>query len=146
MPTHAEKKIFRYSPEQLFDLVADVEKYPLFLPWCSAIRVKSRQGNVIVADMVIGFKIFRETFTTRVTLQRPENGIGSIDVEYLNGPFHYLNNHWLFEPHEDGCRVGFFIDFEFRSIILQKTIGAVFNEVVTRMVGTFEKRADEIYG
>lgn len=146
MPTHAEKKIFPYSPEQLFNLVADVEKYPAFLPWCSAIRVKSRQGNVIVADMVIGFKIFRETFTTKVTLQRPEGGTGNIDVEYLNGPFHYLNNHWTFEPYDGGCQVGFFIDFEFRSIILQKTIGVVFNEVVARMVGTFEKRADEIYG
>jgi len=144
MPTHAEKKIFHHSPQQLFDLVADVEKYPQFLPWCSAVRVNGREGNVITADMVVGFKVFRETFSTRVTMNRSNMPI-RIDVEYLNGPFRYLNNHWIFEPHDEGCAVDFFIDFEFRSKILQKAIGAVFNEAVRKMVSAFEKRADEIY-
>jgi len=145
MPTHAEKKIFRQSPKQLFDLVADVENYPQFLPWCSAIRVNSREGNVITADMVVGFKFFRETFTTRVTMNRSAKPC-RIDVEYLNGPFRYLNNHWIFESHAEGCAVDFFIDFEFRSKILQTAIGAVFNEAVKKMVTAFEKRANEIYG
>ncbi|MDH5748967.1 MAG: type II toxin-antitoxin system RatA family toxin [Rhodospirillales bacterium] len=143
MPTHAEKRILPHSPEKLFDLVADVEKYPEFLPWCVATRIKSRDGDVLTSDMVIGFKMFRERFTTKVTLDKPRR----IDVAYLNGPFRYLNNHWIFEPAENGhCLIDFYVDFEFRSKILQKMIGVVFNEAVKVMVSSFEKRADELYG
>jgi coenzyme Q-binding protein COQ10 len=143
MPTHAEKKVLPYTPEQLFDLVADVERYPEFLPWAVAARIRSREGNVITADLMIGFKMFRERFTSRVVLDRPRR----IDVSYTEGPFRYLNNHWLFEPMPGGgtC-IDFFVDFEFRSAILQRLIGMLFNEAVRRMVHAFETRAKHLYG
>ena len=142
MPTHAEKRVLPYSPAQLFDMVADVERYPEFLPWCLASRVTRRQGAVITADLVIGFRMVRERFTSRVTLDRPDR----IDVEYTHGPLSHLNNHWVFIPHEDGCLIDFYVDFEFRSRVLQRLIGALFNEAVKRMVGAFEARAAELYG
>ena len=142
MPTHAETKIIPYSPEQLFDLVADCGKYPQFLPWCVASRVRSRTETEMVADLTIGFGPFRESFTSRVTLQRPER----ILVSYENGPFRYLKNQWKFNPHPKGAKVDFFVDFEFRSRILQSAIGVVFNEAVRRMVNAFIKRARDIYG
>ena len=143
MPTHAEKRLLHHRPEQLFDLVADVQRYPEFLPWCVAARVHEREGDVLSADLVIGFKMFRERFTTKVTLAPP----GRIDVEYSRGPFRYLNNHWIFIPEGDGsCLIDFYVDFEFRSRLLQRLIGPVFNEAVRRMVRAFETRADEIYG
>jgi len=143
MPTHAEIRLLPHSSEDLFDLVADIERYPEFLPWCVGLRIKSRTETVLTADMMIGFKVFREKFTTRVTLQRPDR----IDVEYLNGPFKYLNNHWLFLPSEDGaCDIDFFVDFEFRSRVLKAAIGTVFNEAVQKMIDAFEKRAAALYG
>jgi coenzyme Q-binding protein COQ10 len=147
MPTHAEKRRLPHSPEQMFDLVSDVEKYPEFLPWCVATRIRSRSeaenGDIITADMVIGYKMFRERFTSKVVLDRP--GM-RIDVAYSEGPFRYLNNHWLFLEDGDGTIVDFYVDFEFRSRLLQKLIGAVFNEAVKIMVHAFEKRALKIYG
>jgi len=143
MPTHAEQRVLPYTPEQLFDLVAGVEKYPEFLPWCVGVRIKERTDILVLADLVIGFKMFRERFTSKVTLDR---NIMRIDVEYMDGPFRYLNNHWIFEPHETGCNIDFYVDFEFKSIILQKTIGLLFNEAVTRMIAAFEHRADDLYG
>ena len=142
MPTHAEKQIVPYRPDQLFDLVADVGKYPQFLPWCVAARVRSHTGREEVADLTIGFGPFRETFTSIVTLDRPHR----VKVRYERGPFRYLNNQWEFHPHPDGCEVAFFVDFEFRSRLLQAAIGVVFNEAVRRMVGAFQKRAREVYG
>jgi coenzyme Q-binding protein COQ10 len=142
MPTHAERKILPYQPEQLFDLVADVAKYPQFLPWCVAARVRSRTEAEIVADLTIGYGPFRETFTSRVAPSRPRR----IDVRYEKGPFKYLNNHWVFEPHAQGTEVDFFVDFEFNSRILQAAIGVVFNEAVRRMVAAFHKRAVAVYG
>jgi coenzyme Q-binding protein COQ10 len=143
MPTHAEKRLLPYTPEKLYNLVSDVEKYPDFLPWCIALRVRSREVKMINADMIIGFKVFREKFTTRVTLNPPRR----IDVEYLDGPFKYLNNHWIFKPIDDGaCEIDFYVDFEFKSILLQKAIGAVFNEAVQKMINAFEARAHRIYG
>ena len=142
MPTHAEQRILPYTPEQLFDLVAAVDKYPEFLPWCVGSRINSREGNVILADLVIGFKMFREKFTSRVTLDK-ENM--RIDVEYMDGPFRYLNNHWIFEDRPEGCNIDFFVDFEFRSMLLQKTIGMLFNEAVQRMIAAFESRAHDLY-
>jgi coenzyme Q-binding protein COQ10 len=144
MPTHAEKRELPYRPEQLFDLVADIERYPEFLPWCVAARVRSREGDMIVADLVIGFKMIRERFTSRVKLDRPNL---HIDVAYSEGPFRYLNNHWHFEPlPNDHCRIDFYVDFEFRSPILQRIIGVLFNEAVKRMVHAFENRARKLYG
>jgi coenzyme Q-binding protein COQ10 len=142
MPTHAESKVIPYSPEQLFDLVADVGKYPQFLPWCAGARVRSYATDALVAEMTIGFGPFRESFTSRVRLERPER----IHVRYENGPFRYLKNEWRFNPDPKGCRVHFFVDFEFRSRILQAAIGVVFNEAVRRMVNAFIKRARDIYG
>src|SRR5665213_2899410 len=140
MPTHAERHIVPYRPDQLFDLVADVGKYPQFLPWCTAARVRHSAETELVADLTIGFGPFRESFTSRVALERPSH----IRVRYENGPFRYLNNHWVFIPLDQGCEVDFFVDFEFRSRILQAAIGVVFNEAVRRMVGAFMKRARDV--
>ena len=142
MPTHAEKRLLRYTPQQMFDLVADVGRYPEFLPWCVGARVISGDEKKLVADLTIGFKMFRETFRSQVTLDRP----GHVQVEYLNGPFRYLNNQWLFDPEPSGCRVSFWVDFEFRSRILQMAIGAVFDQAVRLMVNAFLKRARDKYG
>ena len=144
MPTHGERKILPYTPGQMFDLVADIDRYPEFLPWCVACRVTKTDGPVIWGDLMVGFKVFRETFTSKVTLHAP----GGIDVEYINGPFRYLNNHWKFHPVDGGAgtEIDFFIDFEFRSRLLQMVATTVFNEAVRRMVGAFEIRADAIYG
>lgn len=143
MPSHSEQKLLPHSPEQMFDLVADVGRYPEFLPWCVATRIKSNDGHVMIADMVIGFKVFREQFTSRVMLDRPNR----VDVEYQNGPFKYLENHWVFSAGANGgCAVDFHVDFEFRSRILEKAIGRVFTEAVHRMVSAFETRAKILYG
>ena len=143
MPTHAEQRVLPYAPAQLFDLVAAVDKYPEFLPWCRAARITKREGDVITADLVIGFKVFRERFTSKVTLDRPDR----IDVVYVKGPMRHLNNHWRFIAQDDGgTMIDFYVDFEFRSAILQKAIGALFNEAVRRMVAAFEARAHAIYG
>ncbi len=143
MPTHAEKRVLPYDREQVFNLVADVERYPEFLPWCVACRIKRRESpTVFVADLIIGFKMIRERFTSRVALNRPQR----VDVTYHDGPFRYLNNHWSFEPTEDGgCAIDFYIDFEFKSKTLQKIIGTLFNEAVQRMVNAFEHRAAVLY-
>ncbi|MFQ5438454.1 MAG: type II toxin-antitoxin system RatA family toxin [Paracoccaceae bacterium] len=148
MPTHAEKRTMPYSARQMYDLVADVASYPRFLPWCAAARIKKRsrvpEGEVVEADLVISFKLFRERFGSRVTL-RPD--ACAIDVVYLDGPFRYLNNHWRFIPLPDGgCEADFFVDFEFRSPVLQAVIGVVFNEAMRRIVRAFETRAEALYG
>lgn len=142
MPTHAEKRHMPYTKEQLFHLVAGVDQYPQFLPWCSAARITRREGHVFYADLVIQFKVFRERFTSRVTVH-PHH---QVDVEYIQGPFRYLNNHWRFNEVDDGCVIDFYVDFEFRSRTLQKLIGLLFNEAVSRMVGAFETRARQLYG
>jgi coenzyme Q-binding protein COQ10 len=142
MPTHAEKRVLRYTPEQLFDMVADVRRYPEFLPWCVGARVVSHSQAELLADLTIGFKVFRETFRSKVTLERPSH----VHVQYLTGPFRYLNNHWRFTPVAGGTEVDFFVDFEFRSRLLQAVIGTVFNEAVRLMVRAFERRAMQLYG
>jgi coenzyme Q-binding protein COQ10 len=148
MPTHAEKRKLPYSAREMYDLIAGIERYPEFLPWCSAARIRSRRSEgareVIEADLVISFRVFRERFGSRVTLRPEEN---RIDVAYLDGPFRYLDNHWYFRPLESGgCEVDFFVDFEFRSSVLQALIGVVFNEAMVRIVRAFEKRAEALYG
>ena len=150
MPTHAETRIVPYSADEMYALIADVGRYPEFLPWCAAARIRDTRplpdgaGEVMDADLVISFKVYRERFGSRVTL-RPE--ARTIDVEYLEGPFRYLQNHWRFIPRgERACEVDFFVDFEFRSAILQKLIGIVFHEAMLRIVRAFEKRAAALYG
>ncbi|MDB5416498.1 MAG: ubiquinone-binding protein [Rubritepida sp.] len=142
MPTHAEKKILRQTPEQIFQIVADVHRYPEFLPWCVGARVLTRDETKLTADLTIGFKMFRETFRSEVTLTRP----GMVEVKYLNGPFRYLNNTWRLTAVPGGTEVNFFVDFEFRSRLLQAVIGTVFNEAVRMMVRAFERRAMALYG
>lgn len=148
MPTHSEKRIMPHSAEQMYSLIADIEKYEEFLPWVSAARITNRQSletkEVVDADLVVSFKVFREKFGSRVTLDPTTY---KIDVAYLDGPFKYLNNHWRFTPVDDGsCEVDFFVDFEFRSFILQKMIGVVFSEAMERIVRAFEARANTLYG
>lgn len=143
MPQHAERRLLPYSAEQLFDLVADVERYPEFLPWCLAARVKRREENVVVAELVIGFKMVRERYTSRIVLDRPRR----LEVGYEEGPFRRLANHWSFEPAPGrGCYVDFFIDFEFSSRLLNRIIGPLFDEASRRMISAFETRARRLYG
>jgi coenzyme Q-binding protein COQ10 len=143
MPTHAEQRFLPYSPAQLFALVSDVESYPQFLPWCLLCRISHRENNIVYADLIIGYKMIREKFGSKVTLNEPH----SIHVEYLHGPMKYLSNHWKFiEAEQGGCIVDFYVDFEFRNPILQKMMGAFFNEIVRRMVSAFEMRAKVLYG
>ena len=146
MPTHSETRILPYSAQQMYDLVADVGRYPEFLPWCSAARVKSvtPQGDtqIMTADLVISFKVFRERFTSRVVLNQ---GARSIDTEYIDGPFRYMKSTWKFQDVDGGCEVSFFVDFAFRNMILQRLIGVVFNEAMHRIVRAFEERAAELY-
>ena len=133
----------------MFDLVADVERYPEFVPLCEALKIKSRTTNadgveVVVADMTVSFKLVRERFTSRVTLDRPNL---TIRVEYLHGPFSQLENRWTFEPQgEAACMVGFFIAYEFKSRMLATLMGAMFAAAFQRFAAAFERRADEIYG
>ncbi len=143
MPKHAEKRVLNYSPKQIFELVADVERYPQFLPWCLGTRITKREKDSLDADMLIGFRMFRERFGSHVELDQ-ENS--KIDVRYTHGPFRYLINQWRFLPHAEGCEVDFSVDFEFRSRLLQKIMGVVFTEAVHRMVRAFEARAREVYG
>ncbi|MFN3827460.1 MAG: type II toxin-antitoxin system RatA family toxin [Micavibrio sp.] len=143
MPTHAECRKMPYTPEQMYDLVAAVDRYPEFLPWCMASRINKREGNVFYADLVIGYKMVREKFGSRVTALRPDH----IHVEYLSGPMKHLSNHWRFLPEPDGsCTIDFYVDFEFRNPVLQKLIAVFFEEAVKRMVGAFEARARDLYG
>jgi coenzyme Q-binding protein COQ10 len=142
MPTHTEHRVLPYTPEQMYALVADIEHYPEFLPWCVAARVRERRADFVSADLVIGFKMFRERFTSNVKL----DPAGRIDVTYAEGPFRYLNNSWIFERVPGGCRIDFFVDFEFKSRVLQKVIEVLFGEAVKRMVAAFEGRARQLYG
>src|SRR3990172_3340014 len=126
MPTHAERRVLPYTPHEMFELVAAIDRYPEFLPWCVASRITKREGDVVWADMVIGFRLFRERFTSRVTLDRPQL---CIDVAYDRGPLRHLDNQWRFEPHGEGqCLVDFRVDFAFRSRLLQLAVETLFNE------------------
>jgi coenzyme Q-binding protein COQ10 len=140
--THAEKRALPYTAEQMFDLVAAVERYPEFLPWCTAARIRSRENGLMIADMAIGFRMIRERFTSRVVLDRPQ----AIDVAYADGPFKHLTNRWRFLPMPEGCEIDFFVDFEFRSKLLEKMIGLLFDEACRRMISAFEARAKALYG
>jgi coenzyme Q-binding protein COQ10 len=147
MRTHRETRLLPYTPQQVFDLVADVEKYPLFLPWCVACRINRRESEtVFIADLAIGFKMVREKFTSRVTTQRPD----AVKVEYLDGPFKHLVNTWDFKPASTptgapATEVAFFLEFEFRSKLLESIIGLLFEDAVRRMVAAFEARAAVLY-
>ncbi len=148
MPKHHETRKLPYSAQQMFDLVADVGDYPNFIPWISAARVTSRRetetGEILQADLVISFKVFRERFSSRVTLDREDM---RIDTEYLNGPFRHMNSTWRFRDAEGGgCEIDFHVDFEFRSRILGSAAQMFFNDAMQRIVRAFERRAKERYG
>ena len=150
MPTHTEKRVMPYSARQMFELVANVAKYPQFLPWNSAARIRARRpgpepdSEILEADLVISFKVFRERFGSRVTLFP---AINRVDTEYLDGPFKYLRSWWQFRDRpEGGCDVDFFVDFEFKNAILQGVIGVVFDQAMKRIVKAFEDRAQTLYG
>ena len=140
MPRHEEQKVLPYSPEFIFDIVADVRRYPEFLPWCVASRVYREKPKDFHADVVIGFKMVRETWTSQVHMERPD----AILVDYIRGPMKYLHNEWKFTPHADGTLVEFCLDFEFKNPILQTLVGALFEEAVHHMVSAFEKRARDL--
>ena len=143
MTTRLHTHSLPYTPEQLYDLVADIEKYPEFLPWCRAVRILSQSETELLADLSVGYKFFRETFRSRVHLTPKTR----IDVEYINGPFHYLNNHWVFKKRADsGTDIDFFIDFEFKSKLFQSATQMAFEAAFDRMLSAFEARAREVYG
>ncbi len=149
MPRHSETRQMPYSARQMYDLVADVARYPEFLPWTAAARIRSVTpradgAEVMEADLVISFKVFRERFGSRVVLWPAAM---RIDTEYLDGPFKFMRSDWAFTDRGDGgCDVSFFVDFEFRNAILQKLIGVVFDEAMRRVVRAFEARAAQLYG
>jgi len=148
MPTYQTTRPVPHSPRQMFNLVADVERYPEFLPLCEALSVRSRKERdgktLLIADMTVGYKAIRETFTSQVLLKPDEL---AIDVKYLDGPFKYLDNKWTFEPRADsGCEVRFFIDYEFKSMVLGALMGGMFDRAFRMFAEAFEKRAVEIHG
>ncbi len=143
MPQHFEKRWLPYAPEQLFALVADVGRYPEFLPWCLGARMRGRRGDTVTADLVVGYKAFRETFTSVVTLRHPER----ITVSYVAGPLADLRNEWSFAPGANGgCDLTFDVDFRFRSFFLSSVMDLFFDKAFRKMVAAFEARAAALYG
>lgn len=142
MPRHSETRFLPYTPEQLFDLVADVGNYDKFLPWVVAVRVRSSSEAETVADLVVGFNAFKERFTSRVAKQRP----GRICVDYIEGPLKFLHNEWKFAPASGGTKVHFSVDFAFKSRLFESLAGAMFDRALRRMISAFEQRAAELYG
>ena len=143
MPRHSETKFLPYTPEQLFDLVADIASYDEFLPWVVAVRIRSSSETETVADLVVGFNAFKERFTSRVKKERPDR----IVVDYVEGPLKYLHNEWRFEPAADGgTNLGFAVDFAFKSRIFEALAGQMFDRALRRMTGAFETRAAALYG
>lgn len=143
MPRHSETRYLPYTPEQMFEMVADVARYDEFLPWVVAVRIRSSSEIETVADLVVGFNAFKERFTSRVTKERPT----AICVDYIEGPLKYLKNDWRFEPASDGgTEVSFSVDFAFRSRIFEALAGQMFDRALRRMTDAFERRAATLYG
>ena len=143
MPRHSESRNLPYSPEQMFDLVADVKRYQEFLPWVAATRVRSDSETLMVADLVVGFRALKETFTSRVTKQRPHG----LTVDYIEGPLKYLHNSWKFASDgKGGTDIDFCVDFAFKSRIFEALAGQMFDRALRRMIGAFESRAHQLYG
>lgn len=149
MPSHSEQQFSPYNTQQLFDLVADIERYPEFLPWCRAARILEHREDEIIGELVISFSHLTESYTSRVTLQRPAHPgePGAIDVNLVKGPFENLSNKWRFAPGpQGGTLIDFSLDFRFRSRILEKLIGSLFTKATARMVTAFSERANALYG
>ena len=142
MPRHTETRHLPYSPEQMFDLVADVKRYPEFLPWVAAVRIRSDDENLMIADLVVGFRAIKETFTSRVEKQRPHR----VRTDYIEGPLKYLQNSWVFRPDgQGGTTIDFCVDFAFKSRLFESLAGQMFDRALRRMIGAFEDRARELY-
>ena len=139
---HIEKRLLNHTPQNLFNLVSDVNKYPEFLPWCLGARVKKVLNNEFDADLIIGFKIYKEIYSSQILLD-PNNY--KIIVNYKDGPFEFLYNYWIFKENGEGCEVEFMVEFKFKSNFLQTIMESLFTEAVKRMVKSFEKRADSLY-
>lgn len=143
MPRHSEKRNLPYSPEEMFDLVADVGRYQEFLPWVAAVRIRSNSETLMVADLVVGFRSLKETFTSRVEKRRPRH----ITVDYIEGPLKYLKNDWEFIPDgKGGTDIEFCVDFAFKSRIFEALAGQMFDRALRRMITAFEERAHALYG
>ena len=142
LPQHSETRHLPYSAEQMFDLVADVNRYAEFLPWVLAMRVRQDTPAETLADMIVGFKGLRETFTSRVGKARPD----AIMVDYIEGPLKFLRNEWRFRPEPGGCAVEFSVDFAFKNRVFEMLAGQVFQVALRRMTGAFETRAAQLYG
>lgn len=142
MPSHSETRILPYSAEQLFGLVMDIEKYPEFLPWCIGARINSKSKSDLEADVIVGYKVFRERFSSRVHFTKGKE----IEVEYLRGPMRHLHNKWVFRDVKGGCRVDFYVDFTLKSKLLEGLVDQFFQRALMKMINAFEERAGEIYG
>lgn len=143
MPRHSEKRILPYTPEQVFDLVADVGSYQHFLPWVAATRIRSETETEMVADLIVGFGALKETFTSKVRKRRPDE----IEIDYVEGPLKYLRNNWKFLPAGAGAtEVDFCVDFAFRNRLFEAIAGQMFDRALRRMIGAFEERARALYG
>ncbi len=142
MPRHTETRILPYTPEQLFDLVADVGRYQEFLPWVAATRIRSNSDTAMIADLVVGFRALKETFTSKVHKRRPHQ----IEIDYVEGPLKYLHNGWKFRPVPGGTEVDFCVDFAFRNRLFEALAGQMFDRALRRMIGAFEERAHALYG
>jgi coenzyme Q-binding protein COQ10 len=143
MPKHKETRALPWSPEQMYALVTDVARYSEFLPWVTAVRIRSDSETEMIADLIVGFKAIKETFTSRVTKAPPS----SVDVEYIDGPLKYLRNSWGFrEDGAGGSLVDFAVDFEFRNRLFESLAGQYFNRAVSKMTDAFVERAAALYG
>ncbi len=148
MPSFHDSQISPYSPEQLYNLVVDIEKYPEFLPWCRAARIIKRDGNKLEAELVISFKSITESYVSEVTLYpiTPENPEPKVNVHMIRGPFEYLENKWKFSPEDGGTRIDFLVDFRFRSKMLELIVGSLFGKAASKMAQAFKTRAEALYG
>lgn len=147
MPAHSEVRQSPYTPQQLFDLVVDIEKYPEFLPWCRAARITERKPDYFVGELIISFSHLTERYASKVVPTPPApNQEGRIEVSMVNGPFHHLDNHWRFVPTTTGTEIHFAVEFQFKSKILDKLIGGLFTRACEKMGAAFMTRADALYG
>jgi coenzyme Q-binding protein COQ10 len=142
MPRHSEQRFLPYTPDQLFDLVADVKRYGEFLPWVTAVRVRSSTETEMVADLIVGFGAFRERFTSRISKERPDR----ITVDYVEGPLRFLHNEWRFQSAQGGTNLGFTVDFAFRNRVFEVVAGQVFDRALRKMTNAFQERANALYG
>ncbi len=143
MPSHQEKRVVPYTSEQLFALVMDIEKYPEFLPWCLGARINERNRDQLNAEVIVGYKVFREKFSSRVHFLKPKH----IEVEYMKGPMRHLHNRWIFKDLKGGkCEIDFYVDFSLKTKLFEKLVDQFFHLALVKMINAFEARAKDLYG